>query len=80
MTEERTSLTGLLFWLIGFALGGAIAAFAALLIGMSFLVHTPGGIHSDWTPLVLFGTLACFVVGGIAGAQGAVRLAKSRLD
>jgi len=77
-TEVRASSTVLLLGLIGFGLGGAILAFGALLIGMSFLARTNGGIHSDWTLVVLFGTLACFGLGGVAGAKGAVRLAKSR--
>jgi len=78
MTEARTSLTVLLSGLAGFALGGAILAFAALLIGMSVLAHADGGIHSDWGLVVFFGTLACFGIGGVTGAKGAVRLAKSR--
>jgi hypothetical protein len=77
MAYVRTSLAALLAGLLGFALGAATLAFAALSIGISLLGYAKGGIHSDWTPLLLFVTLACFVVGGVAGAKGAVRLARS---
>lgn len=73
----RTSLVVLLAGLVGFALGAAMLAFAALSIGISFLGHVQGGIHSDWTLVVLIGTVACFGVGGVAGAKGATRLVKS---
>jgi hypothetical protein len=74
---KRTSLVVLLAGLLGFALGAAMLGFAALSIGISFLGHAQGGIHSDWTLVVLFGTLVSFGLGGVAGAKGAVRLAKS---
>jgi hypothetical protein len=80
MSEARTSFTELLLGVTGFLLGGAISAFVAQFIAMSFLARAAGGIHSDWTPVVMLGTLACIVIGGIAGAIGAVRLAKSRRD
>jgi hypothetical protein len=80
MKKARTSLAVLLSSLIGFTLGGAVLAFAALLIGMSLLARANGGIHSDWTLVVFFGTLVCFGLGGVAGAKGAVRLAKSWRD
>jgi hypothetical protein len=51
--------------------------YSAMFIGFSFLAHLPAGIHSGWAPVVLFGTLLCFGLGGVAGAIGAVRLAKS---
>jgi hypothetical protein len=74
---KRTSLVVLLAGVVGFALGAAMLGFAGLSIGMSFLGHVQGGIHSDWTLVVLFGTLVSFGLGGVAGAKGAVRLAKS---
>lgn len=80
MTEARTSPPVLLSGFMGFALGGAILAFAELLIGTSLLAHADGGVHSDWTIVVFFGALACFGVGGVAGARGALRLVKSRID
>lgn len=64
--------------LTGFVLGGAIGAFAALLIGMSFLARADGGIHGDLTPVVFVGALACFGAGGAAGAIGASRLSNAR--
>ena len=73
----RTSLVDLLTALVGFALGAAILGYAALSIGMSLLGQAQGGIHSDWTVVVLFGTVVSFGLGGVAGANGAVRLAKS---
>ena len=73
----RTSLIVLLAGLVGFAFGAAMLGFAALWIGISFLGHVQGGIHSDWTLVVLVGTLVGFGLGGVAGAKGAVRLAKS---
>ena len=77
MGEMRTTLLVLLSGLVGFALGATMLGFAALSIGFSFLGHVQGGIHSDWTLVVLLGTLVCFGLGGVAGAKGAVRLAKS---
>ncbi len=73
---KRTSLIVLLAGLMGFSLGAAILGFAALWIGISFLGHVRGGIHSDWTFVVLLGTLVCFGLGGVAGAKGAVGLVK----
>jgi hypothetical protein len=77
MREVRTSLVVLLAGVVGFALGAAMLGFAALSIGFSFLRLVPGGIHSDWSIVVLFGILVCLGLGGLAGAKGAVRLAKS---
>lgn len=77
MGEMRAPLVVLLAGLLGFALGAATLAFAALSIGISLLGQAKGGIHSDWTLLVLFVTLVSFGVGGVAGAKGAVSLAKS---
>jgi hypothetical protein len=74
---KRTSLVVLLAGLVGFVLGAAVLGYAALLIGISFLGHVQGGIHSEWTGVVLIGTLVCLGLGGMAGAKGAVRLAKS---
>ncbi len=61
--------------------------YAALLIGISFLGHVRGGIHSNWTFLLLIVTLACFVRGGVAGvkvaaasqSRGKVRLGSGSL-
>jgi hypothetical protein len=80
MSEARTSLTVLLAGLAGFALGATMLGFAALSIGMSLLGHAQGGIHSDWTGVVLLATLIGIVSGGVAGAKGAIRLAESRHD
>ena len=66
----------LLAALVGFALGAAMLGYAAMAIGFSFLRYVPGGIHSDWTPVVLLGGLICFGLGGVAGATAAVRLVK----
>jgi hypothetical protein len=73
----RASMVVLLAALVGFALGAAMLGFAALVIGFSFLDYVPGGIHSGWTIVVLFGSLVCFGLGGVAGAIAAVRLVKS---
>jgi len=43
-------LVDLLAGLAGCLLGAAALGYAALAIGVSFLGHVPGGIHSDWTP------------------------------
>jgi len=75
--EARTSLAALIAGLVGFALGAATLGFAALSIGISFLGHAQGGIHSDWALVVFLAALVCFGVGGAAGAKGAIRLAKS---
>jgi len=77
---KRTPLVVLLAGLAGFALGAAIFGFAALSIGISCLGHVQEGIHSDWTFVVLLGTLACIGVGGVAGSKAAVRLAKGWHD
>lgn len=78
MGEVRTQLVVLLAGLVGFAVGAAMLGFAALSIGILFLGLVPGGIHGgNWTVLVLFGTLVGLGVGGVVGAKGAVRLAKS---
>jgi hypothetical protein len=74
---NRTSLIVLLARLVGFTLCGAVLGFAAMLIGTSFLSRVQGGIHSDWTLVVLIGILVCFALGGVAGAKGATRLVKS---
>jgi hypothetical protein len=74
---KRTSLILLLARLVGFTLGGAVLGYAAMLIGTSFLGLVQGGIHSNWTLVVLIGILVCFALGGIAGAKGAARLVKS---
>lgn len=75
--NPRASIVVLLAALVGFALGTAMLGYAAMGIGFSFLSHVPGGIHSDWIMVVLFGTLICFGLGGVAGAKAAVRLVKS---
>jgi hypothetical protein len=77
MKKVRTSLAVLLAGLVGFALGAAMLGFAALWFGILLLGYAPGGIHSGWTPAVFFGALVGFGLGGVAGAMGAVRLAKS---
>ena len=77
MSGVRRLLVVLLAGLVGFALGAAVLGFVAWSIGMLFLGIVPGGLHSDWSLLVLFGTLVGFGVGGVAGAIGAIRLAKS---
>jgi hypothetical protein len=73
----RTSLAALLAGLVGFALGAAMLGYAALSIGISLLGQAQGGIHSDWSVVVLFGTVVSFGLGGVAGAKGASDLAKS---
>ena len=75
--EARTSPVAVVAGLVGFIVGATLLGFAALWIGISFLGHVRGGIHSDWALAVLFGGLVCFGVGGAAGAKGAVRLARS---
>jgi len=67
----------LLAALMGFALGAAMLGYAAMGIGALFLSHVRGGIHSDWSIVVLFGILTCFGLGGIAKATAAVRFVKS---
>jgi hypothetical protein len=74
MSEVRTPLVVMLAGLVGFVLGAAMLGFAALSIGMSLLVHVRGGIHSDWTFVVLLGTLIGVGLGGVAGTKVAVRL------
>lgn len=76
--EGGTSLVDLLAGLVGCLLGAATLGFAALSIGMPFLGHVPGGIHSDWTYVVLLAFLMSAVAGGVAGAKGALRFVKSR--
>ncbi|WP_456755707.1 MULTISPECIES: hypothetical protein [unclassified Bradyrhizobium] len=76
MEVKRTSLVVLLAGAVGFALGAALFGFAALSIGISCLGHVQGGIHSDWTAVVLLGAFACFGLGGVAGSKATVRLAK----
>jgi hypothetical protein len=78
MEYERTSLPVLLAGLVGSVAGAAALGYAALWIGVSLLGHASGGIHSDWTLVVLLAILVCAVAGGIAGAKGAARLVKSR--
>jgi hypothetical protein len=74
---KRTPLIVLLAGLVGCMFGSITLGYAALFFGGSFLRFAPGGIHSDWTPVWLFGTLVCIVLGGIAGGKGAIRLIKS---
>ena len=74
---EQSSFVLVLASLVGFALGAAMLGYAAWLIGMLFLSHVAAGIHSDWTIVVLFGTLVCFGLGGVAGAVGTLRLVES---
>jgi hypothetical protein len=59
---------------MGFAVGSVMRGFVALFVGFSLL---PGGMHSDLFFLVLLGALAGVILGGTAGATGAVRLANS---
>jgi hypothetical protein len=73
----RASMVVPLAALLGFALGAAMLGYAALGIGFLYLSHVRGGIHSDWTIVVLFGSLICFGLDGVAGARAAVRLVKS---
>jgi hypothetical protein len=73
----RASMVVLLAALVGFALGAAMLGYAALGIGFLFLSYVPGGIHSEWSIVVMFGALICFGLGGVAGARAAVRLVKS---
>ena len=76
--STRASIVVLLAASVGFALGAAMLGYAALGIGFLFLGHVVrGGIHSDWSIVVLFGILICFGLGGVAGARAAVRLVKS---
>ena len=74
---KQSSLVLLLAGLVGFVLGAAMLGYAAWAIGMFFLSHMPAGIHSDWAIIVIFGTLMSFALGGVAGAAGAMRFAKS---
>jgi hypothetical protein len=73
----RASMVVLLGALVGFALGAAMLGYAALGIGFLFLSQVRGGIHSDWSIVVLFGIPICFGLGGVAGARAAIRLVKS---
>jgi hypothetical protein len=77
MGKVRTSFVVLLTGLVGFVLGAAIAGYAAMWIGVLFLSRVPGGIHSDWTLVVLFGIVAGIGLGGTAGTKAALRLARS---
>jgi hypothetical protein len=74
---KRTPLIVLLAGLVGFMFGATTLGYAALYVGFSLLRFARGGIHSDWTAVVLIGTLVCIVLGGVAGAKGAIRLVKS---
>jgi len=74
---NRTSWVVLAAGVVGFALGAAILGYAALSSGFWLLGHARAGIHSDWALAVPVGALVGFVLGGVAGAKGAVRLAKS---
>lgn len=74
---KRTPLIVLLAGLVGFTFGSATLGYAALYVGFSLLRFAPGGIHSEWTGDVLIGFLVCIVLGGVAGAKGALRLVKS---
>jgi hypothetical protein len=78
MEDVRTSLFALLAGLTGGIAGAAMLGCAAIWIGMSLLKHAPGGIHSDWTPVVLLAILVCAVTGGVVGAKAANRFVKSR--
>ena len=73
MGAKRGAFVLLLAPLVGFALGSVMLGYLALLVGFSLIPS----IHSDLILLVLFGALACFILGGTAGAKGAVRLADS---
>jgi hypothetical protein len=77
MSERERSLVVLLAGFIGFALGAAMSGFVAASIGMSLLGHAQAGIHSDWTLVVLLGTLIAIILGGVTGAEAAGRLVVS---
>jgi hypothetical protein len=74
---KRMPLNVLLAGLVGFMFGSATLGYAALYVGFSLLRFASGGIHSDSTAVVLIGIPVCLVLGGIAGAKGAIRLVKS---
>ncbi|WP_315750220.1 MULTISPECIES: hypothetical protein [unclassified Bradyrhizobium] len=61
---------------IGFALGAAMLGYAALAIGSFALSFAPGGIHSDWSIVVLLGIVAGVSLGSLLGTWAAVRLVK----
>lgn len=75
---KQAALVLLLAGLTGFTLGAGVFGYATWVIGMFFLSHIPAGIHSDWAIIVVFGTLMSFGLGGVAGAVGPMRFAKSR--
>lgn len=77
MGYERTSFVVFLAALVGFAIGASALGFVALSIGFSFLGQVSGGIHSDWTPVVLLGALVCSGLGGVLAARAAVGLVRS---
>ena len=70
----RGSVVIMLGALVGFALGAVMLGYAALAIGFLCLSHVPGGIHSDWSIVVLFAVPICFCLGGVAGGGAAVSL------
>lgn len=74
---NRTPLIVLLAGSVGFMFGSTTLGLAALYVGISLLRFAQGGIHSDSMMAVLIGTLAGAVLGGVAGAKGAIRLVKS---
>jgi hypothetical protein len=74
---KQTSLILLIATVAGFALGAVLLGSVAWLIGLSLLSRVPAGIHSGWAGVVIFGTLMCFVIGGVAGAVGVLRFVKS---
>jgi len=73
---KRTSFLVLLAGLAGFVLGAAVLGYGALGVGMSLLSQAQGGIHSNWTYVVLVGTLVCVGLGGVVGGKWAARLVK----
>jgi hypothetical protein len=74
---KRTPLIVMLAGLVGFMFGSTIPGCAVSYIGVSLLRFATGGIHSNWMAVVLIVTLVCTVLGGVAGAKGAIRLVKS---
>ena len=70
-------MIALLARLIGFTVGATVLGFVALEVGLALLSVAPGGIHGTGNVLsLLFGILVCVLLGGVAGAKGAIRLAK----
>jgi hypothetical protein len=68
----------LLARLVGLTVGATVFGFVALEIGLALLSVAPGGIHGSANVLLLFfGVLLSVVLGGVAGAKGAIRLVES---